>query len=378
MPNQIHYRKIAIAVLVIAFLLLTACSSGSGSGSGNEPVQPSQPSSSQDQASQTNQPEADSTKLTPVSVGLLYLTADAGMFIAQERGYFQEQGLEVKFERFKSAADIVSLLATGKLDVGSGSVTPGLYNSFSQGMDVKIVSGKSNIQANHGDGDMVVSKSLYESGEVTKVADLKGKKIAVNNIHTTSMNYVLRPLKIAGLTVDDVEVVEIPFNQMIAALSNHSIDAAMLYSPLNDVVENRGLAVKLPETNLAVTSDQDETNLMFYSNQFASSEVAKKFMVAHTKGLRDYHRSIVDGKANQNEIDEIYAIVGKYTETDPAELKKHTMPGVDPDGNFRIESLENYQKEWLEWGYQKTPADLSQNIDKQFVEYAVTQLGPYK
>ena len=80
--------------------------------------------------------------LRKVTVGVLYLVADAGLFIAKDRGYFAQEGLDVEFTRFSSGGDVVALLATNRLDVGSGSATPGLFNSYIRGVVAPIVSSK--------------------------------------------------------------------------------------------------------------------------------------------------------------------------------------------------------------------------------------------
>src|ERR1700751_2967167 len=76
--------------------------------------------------------------LHKVTVGLIYIAADAGIFFPKEKGYFPEQGIEVDLNRFTSGGDQIPLLASDKLDVGSGGSTPGLFNAYLRGFDVPI------------------------------------------------------------------------------------------------------------------------------------------------------------------------------------------------------------------------------------------------
>src|SRR6185437_16708123 len=65
----------------------------------------------------------------PVDIkwGVSGLIGEAGIFIAQERGYFKQQGLNVDLQVFKSFPDEIPLLATGQLDFGNGGLNADLF-----------------------------------------------------------------------------------------------------------------------------------------------------------------------------------------------------------------------------------------------------------
>jgi NitT/TauT family transport system substrate-binding protein len=311
---------------------------------------------------------------TKVSVAILYLTSDAGIFIAIERGYFAEQGIQVELSRTASLADATALLATGKLDVGTGGATPGLFNAFRRGVSAEIVADKSNqLPPGEQSGGILVRRDLLDNGEIKTVADLKGRRIAVNNIQSTSLNYVIRALAQAGLGRDDVKLVEMPFSQFIPALEKKAVDAALIYTPLNQTIERMGLARALPEAQLAVTSKGDSFNIMLYSEGFARTDAAKRFMVAHLKAQRDYLRA-VQGRADMGAI---CAIIHKYVTALPADCAGMSFTGIDPNGGVNVQSLERYQQEWLKLGVMKEPADIAKHVNLEFARYAASVLGPY-
>jgi NitT/TauT family transport system substrate-binding protein len=309
-----------------------------------------------------------------VTVGILYIAADAGLFIAKERGYFAEQNLDVQLNRFTSAADIVALLATNKLDVGSGSATPGLFNSFKRGLEIQIVTSKAVMIAPHfGTGSLLVRKDLVESGAVKTIADLKGKRIAVNNIQSTSLNYVLRGIAVGGLAKEDVTLVELPFSQFVAAFEKKAVDAEMVYAPLSDTISKKlGLAVDFPDANASRTANGDTVNVMFYSDAFAKADAGKAFMLAHMKGIRDYYDAIIAGKTERGPI---CAIIHKYDNTIPDTCAGVTLSGADPNGAVNVESLERYQAEWIKWGVMSEPADIRAHVNTSFVDAAIAKLG---
>jgi len=322
-------------------------------------------------------PAAAQEAPTKVSVAILYLTADIGVFLALDRGYFAEQKLEIELSRITSAAEATALLATNRLDVGSGGASPGLFNAFKRGAELQIVADKSNqVPPNFGSGSLLVRRDLLESGQVKTVADLKGKRIALNNIQSTSLNYILRGIALGGLRRDDVMLVEMPFTQFIPGFEKKGIDAAMSYAPFSDVISAKmKLAQALPEAELSNTARGDVFNLMLYSPAFAKTDAATRFMVAHLKAQREYYRTLVQGKGD---IGEICRVLRKYLSSTPEDCGSVSLTGVDPRGGVNIASLERYQQEWLDWGIMKEPADIRAHVNESFAKKATEILGPFE
>jgi len=93
------------------------------------------------------------------------INADAGMFVALEKGFFRDQGLNVEITYFSSSAGPqMAALTTGELDAGSGSISPGIYNSAAGGVSMKVVASKSRVGP-RGSGRYVVRRGLLESGK---------------------------------------------------------------------------------------------------------------------------------------------------------------------------------------------------------------------
>src|SRR5215469_1463263 len=64
-----------------------------------------------------------------VTVGAASTLSDAPIYIADQKGFFRAEGLNVKVVNFRSAADMVAPLGTGELDAGAGSAGASLYNA---------------------------------------------------------------------------------------------------------------------------------------------------------------------------------------------------------------------------------------------------------
>ena len=320
--------------------------------------------------------QAPAAPLTKVTVSMLYITADVGVFLGVEKGYYKEQGLEIEMQRMTSAADAIALLATDKLDVGSGSATPGLFNALKRGLPIQIVAEKAAVRPigpdtnTAGSGSILVRADLKD--QIKTMADLKGKRIGVNSLQSTTFNYVMRGISKGGLGKDDVVFVEMPFNQFIPALEKKAVDAVMVYPPLVQTIEGKmKIAYSMPDSDLQRTSANDATNIMMFSPAFAKTDAAKRFMVAHLKAQREYMRLVQTGQPG-----EICRVVNKYSPAMPADCAGVSFTGVDPNGAINVESLERYQKEWMDWGVMKEPADIRKSVNTEFVRNAVTVLGP--
>ena len=137
-PASSRSRRQIVQGLVIASLgLLIGCRSA---------VQPAAATPASDPTVVTSANDgprlAANTPLSPpvtVRSGIVGSLAEAGQLIALERGYFQEQGLNVEFTQFDSTARMTPSLASGQLDVGAGGVGAALFNAIGRGVPIKIV-----------------------------------------------------------------------------------------------------------------------------------------------------------------------------------------------------------------------------------------------
>ena len=79
---------------------------------------------------------------TKVTLGIVDTVSDAPYFIADARGYFKDEGLDVDIASFPSGAKMIASLSTGDLDVSGGAVSAGLYNANEREIAIKIVADK--------------------------------------------------------------------------------------------------------------------------------------------------------------------------------------------------------------------------------------------
>lgn len=157
-----------------------------------------------------------SNRLYTVRVGYVSV-ADPLMLTMIQNGTFLRNGLNVQLTKFQSGVPEVAALASGGLDIGYVA-TPPLVSMAAQGVPVHAFAiSVWNSPAN----GIVVGKN---SG-ITSVAQLKGKKIAV--LVGSILQYSLQNLlQTAGLSVSDVQMVNVQSQLTPEALEHGDVDAA--------------------------------------------------------------------------------------------------------------------------------------------------------
>ncbi len=318
-----------------------------------------------------------SPSLTKVRVGQVGGISDAAFFIATEKGYFKEQGIELDTTRFDSAARMIAPLGTGQLDVGAGAPSAGLYNALARDILIKIVADKGNMNPGHGYEAMVVRKQLWDTGALKSAADLRGKTVAISARSISPEVTLDAFLRTGGLTVDDVNVVTLAHAEMGNALANGSIDMALPIEPFVTQIAEKGIGVIWKRNDTVVPRHQ--VAVVFYSQQFAETQpaLARKFMLAYLKAARFYNDAFVKkDPAKKKEVVEI--LIRNTGVKNPGLYDKMVMPGINPNGRVNLVSLADQQNWFLKRGSQKAFVDLSKAVDHQYVDWTVQQLGPYR
>ncbi|MFI5266121.1 MAG: ABC transporter substrate-binding protein [Chloroflexota bacterium] len=300
-------------------------------------------------------------------------------FIGMNEGDFAEQGIEVELVRFDSAANMVAPLGANQIDTGSGAIGAGLWNAVARGVLLKVVA-----DAGHTDAtppgfpqqELIVRKALVDNGKVKSVADLKGLKVGMS-VRGTSVEYaIVKMLQKGGLTMKDIDPVEMPPTEFAVAMGNGKVDAAFAIQPSVTTLLTQSIGAHLLYDWEAAPDNQSLA--LLYSPQFAASDLAVPFMTAYLKGVRLYDDAFQKKlpEARQKAFD---AVVNYGPVKDRSVYEKYTSFFlVDPDGKLRLQSLNDQQDFFLSTGTQTTKLDFSKIIDARFADQAAAKLGPYK
>lgn len=354
-------RRFALALTLLA-ALVAACGGG-----GDQARQ---------QATATSQPGPQSATLEKVTVGYIPILIYAPFFVGIERGYFREQGLELELQALAGGADMLTQTAAGNFDVGAGGIGSAYFNlaararALGQKQAIKIVA-PLHAERPPLTTPLVVSKKAYDEGRITRIADLKGKKVAINAFGAATEYWLERALNAGGLTSRDVEVVAIPFQNVAQALDSGAIAGAMLGEPFASLGVRQGQVHILHNSFL----DGDQPTAVYYNSAWAEKHprLAQGFMVAYLKAVRDLENGGWSDPA-------ILAIISKYTSVPVETIQAAARPYGEPDGTVNVTSLENQQTFFKEQGrltYDQ-PLDIASLIDPSYAREAVKTLGPFR
>ncbi|HEY7067688.1 MAG TPA: ABC transporter substrate-binding protein [Chloroflexota bacterium] len=369
--------------------LLLAASCGPSAAPAAAPARPtSAATSAPAAAAPTSAPAASATQLAPaapaaparepatVHIGVLAIIAEAGMYIADERGYFAEEGLIPDFVTFDTGAKAIPALATSQADVSGGAFSPGFVNAVQRGVDVKMVGSLSSYEEGFNSGYIVVRKELADSGAIKDWPDFRGHSIAVPPGRPTVGDYVVaRGLEKGGLKLADVNIVELPFPDMIPAFGNGNLDAAHTSEPFSTLAADRGVAVKWKATVDYAPGVTPAVLTYGPSLLHEKPDVGQRFMAAYLRGARDYNTAFKRGTGRA----EIVQVLTKHTSVkDPAIYDRMGLSYIDPDGTLNVANLIDQQAFYTEFGAIPNPVDVTTLVDNRFRDAALQRLGPYQ
>jgi NitT/TauT family transport system substrate-binding protein len=318
---------------------------------------------------------ADVKPLNPpqkVTVAYVPILKFATMYVAAERGLFEKYGLDVTFNRVRSGTEAIAFLTQGSVDVGGIAIVTSLWNAWNKGLDVRIVAPGALEPMKNSPTMFLVRKKLAEEGKVKSVADVKGMRVGVAGGPGSGSEYlVAKALEPAGLTIRDVDLVNVAQPDMAAAMANGSIDATLAGSPYADQMINAGDAKVLARD----LTPGLMTVAFVASGKFIKErpEAASRFVLALTEAAR-----MMQGKdylAPEN-------MKAYLTFTNSTEKAIRTGNPVIYDPNMVIPTkgladIERVHRENGRTDYTK-PIDLSKVVNDTFVAKAIDTLGKYK
>ena len=315
-----------------------------------------------------------------VSVAYVGVVSDIGLYLAEKKGYFRDEGLDVTMSLIDQTNRMIPTLGTGDLDVGSGTIAAGLYNAVGRDIGLRVVADKGSVRDGYGYEGLLVRKDLVDSGRYKGFSDLKGMTIALGSLGSGNASVLNEALKRGGLKFSDANIVTMRFPQHLVAYSNKGIDASITNEPTITLAVERGVAVKVVGNDKIHPKSQ--TAVLFYSEKFSRerSEIAKKFMRAYIRAVREYNDALIDVKIAGPNADEIIATLQQYTPIkDPVLLRKITPAAVNPDGRVNLEGMNIDLAFYKEQGLIQDRNIKAENIvDLSFVDAVVKELGPYQ
>jgi NitT/TauT family transport system substrate-binding protein len=301
-----------------------------------------------------------------VTLGYIPVAIYAPLYIGIDRGYFADEGIDLELVPVPAGGgDSIVQLAAGNFDAAATGAGASLWNAAHQGLEFRIVA-PLHTERPPLSTPLIIAADRTE--EIKSVADLKGKKIGINAPGSAIEYWVYSALTKAGLTMEDVEIVPMPFPQMPDALAARAIDAAVMTDPLTTLAKAEGKVAVLADdyiNGITVT-------YIFFGIKLINDrpDVAEGFMRAYLRALRDLQG---DGWIT----DETAQTIEKFTKVPAAVVQKMNRPYFALNGQISLADLEEVQRYFLSRGVleYKEPLDVATFVDTTFMEKALEALG---
>ena len=276
---------------------------------------------------------------TTVRFGYIPLSIYAPIFVAYEKGYFAENGIDLQLEALPGGTDMVLMASTGELDMAMSGIGPAFWNAINQGLNVEAVA-PGHMESNTVASPLMISTKACEDGSITSVADLEGKRVAVNAPGATEL-WLDIALRTGGLTIDDVDLQYMSFPDAVVALDAGTLDASIIGEPLATSAEQQGLAVRLvPEMDV----EGIQPTMIFGNSQWMADnpDVAAGVIAGYLRASQDLAENFND-PVN-------LAIIQKYTEV-PADLVAASVkPVYSQDGAINLDEVMRLQQFFADRG----------------------------
>jgi NitT/TauT family transport system substrate-binding protein len=282
-----------------------------------------------------------------IKLGLLPFSESLAAVIADKKGFFKEEGIEVESAKFDSGALAVPVLQSGRMDIVLSN-TVSTFQAIEQGLDAIVLAPGAIVRAAPPDTTTAV---IVRKGSLKSLKDLEGKRIAVNVINSTAWLHAVAWLEKHQVDRTKVRFAEVPFPQMNDPLLNQQIDAIVQVEPFRSALMATGKAeiVGWPYVETAPNTD--------ITQYIALAPWAQKNHTTAAKFVRAVLKGAQFAAANESATREINQ---QFTNLNPALKDKVLLPRLGTAINLKEmnHTMEMMQK----YGLLKAPAELSKRV----------------
>jgi NitT/TauT family transport system substrate-binding protein len=310
--------------------------------------------------------EHDQTERTKLRVVALPFLGYAPFFIAEEEGYFAEQGLEIEFISLHSTSTVVAALIQGEIDVTAGTLWPSHLNAIARGARIRCVANRNYVAdpACTYSG-ILARRALLEGGTLDDPAAWRGLRVSVNK-SSCSAYLVEKCLELVGLTIDDVETVDLASPVVeLEAFGRGTVDLAVAAEPWVTRTIQDGNGAMWMTAGSVVPGFQWGFILYGPTLLDENPEAGRRFMVAYLKAVEQYRQ----GKTKRN-----LEIVARHTRLDSQLLEQTRWPTLRRDGRVDFAGVRDFQHWAAGRGLVDSLITEEQFFDPRFVEYAARVL----
>ncbi|MBV1927574.1 MAG: ABC transporter substrate-binding protein [Rhodobacteraceae bacterium] len=284
---------------------------------------------------------------TKMTVGALRFTSHAASFVAFERGYFADEGLDVEFKFFQAAQPMAVAIASGDADYAVTAISGGLISLAEKGA-TKVIGGALSEEPGI-EGQLILASNAAHEAGLTSATKLDGKSFGITQAGSSFHYMGSRISQAEGATVSFKPLQKV--GAVIGALKSGQIDAWSIVPHIGRALAGAG-AVKIIG-NVANYIPNYQVTTVFTSASNAANERAKSeaFLRAFSRGADDFNAALVDKTAGDEAAEEMVKLIHLYVYTDrPYEKARGSIINgamrINKDAGLNMDSV-NDQLNWF-------------------------------
>jgi NitT/TauT family transport system substrate-binding protein len=247
-----------------------------------------------------------------IVVGALSLASHAGSFVAVERGYFAEAGLDVELKFFQAAQPMAVAIASRDVDFGITAISGGLISLAEKGA-VKVIGGCLSEEKGIDGQKVLASDAAFKAG-LTTPAGLGGKRFGVTTAGSSFHYMGARIAAAHGVAPEYVPLQKM--GSLIGALKTGQIDAWSIVPHIAMPLVAAGEAHVIGEVADYLPGYQVTTVFTSTGNADGERALVGDFLAAFGRGVTDYNAAMVDRTAGDPAMEAMVDIIHKYVYTD--------------------------------------------------------------
>lgn len=264
-----------------------------------------------------------------IVVGALRFTSHSGSFVAVERNYFAEAGLDVELRFFQAAQPMAVAIASGDVDYAVTAVSGGLISLAQKGA-VKVIGGALSEEPGIDGQKILASDAAFQAG-LTSPAGLGGKKFGIS---TAGSSFHYMGSKVAA--AEGVDMSFIPLQKVgaiIGALKSGQIDAWSIVPHIAKPLAGSGAVHVIGQVSDYLPNYQVTTVFTSAKNAADERDQTADFLTGFGKGVSDYNSAMIDKSGGEDGVNEMVDLIHKYVYTDRERAK--AAPSII-NGTMRI------------------------------------------
>lgn len=270
-----------------------------------------------------------------ITVAVTPIADSAAVWLGDEKGFFEEEGLNLNIETVGSGSMLVAGVESESWDFGFSSLLP-LMVAADQGLDVRFVTAGA---ATTGNTEEDVSAVLVKAGsDIKSPKDLEGKRVSVNSLSNIGDTTIRALVEKDGGDPSTIKFTEVGFPDAPAAISNDVADAIWVMEPFRTMAMNDGAEI-ISHNFAEYNPDMD------IAGYFAKGSVVDEKTDLIDRFSRAMRKSSEYAADNPEEVREI---VSTYTRTDEEILQNMILPEYRTD--FNRDATQRLAEDALKFG----------------------------